>query len=223
MLTDSMELDTDDFLLSSDGESTSYFNDDVKALTQSWINERCAPEILPYQEHLVNNLLEMLNAQAENVEAQEPNTPDGAFLLVIYQQEMERIKFVIRSYLRTRLAKIQKYTLHFLQEEEYRGRLSTDELAFAEKFQELLERHFMKSCLEELPAFLQRLDDEIGDISMVNRPELDDAVICRVKEDIGAFQLDDSDETTFMKANNVYILQYKAIRRLLEDNKVDLV
>ncbi|TPX69018.1 hypothetical protein SpCBS45565_g02732 [Spizellomyces sp. 'palustris'] len=218
-----MELDTDDFLLSNDSESATYFNDDVKALTQWWINERCAPEILPYQEHLVNNLLEMLNAQAENVEAQAPDTPDGAFLLVIYQQEMERIKFVIRSYLRTRLAKIQKYTLHFLQEEECRGRLSNEEVAFAEKFQELLERHFMKSCLEELPAFLQRLDDETDDISMVNRPELDDAVICRVKEDVGAFQLDDSDETTFMKANNIYILQYKAIRRLLEDNKVDLV
>ncbi|KAI8821680.1 uncharacterized protein EV422DRAFT_427775 [Fimicolochytrium jonesii] len=203
--------------------STSYFNDDVRTLTQWWVNERCAPEILPYQDELVRSLLEMVEAQTSILETKTSDTADGAFLNVLYQQEMERIKFVIRSYLRTRLAKIQKYTAFFLREPEFRGRLSEEELAFAENLQQLLEKHFTKSCLEGLPPFLTRLDDQAGDSSMVSMPDLEDAVICRILEDIGEFQLEDSSETIVMRKNNIYILRYKSIRRLLEEDKVELL
>lgn len=67
MLTDmdpSLEMmDIDDFTFSSDTVADTYFNDDVQALTQWWINERCAPELLPYQKELVLSLMEMLDAQ----------------------------------------------------------------------------------------------------------------------------------------------------------------
>ena len=45
-----------------DHEQT-YVNSDVKSLTQAWINERCSPELLPYEGPLITNLIEMLDAQ----------------------------------------------------------------------------------------------------------------------------------------------------------------
>ncbi|TPX56638.1 hypothetical protein PhCBS80983_g04388 [Powellomyces hirtus] len=207
----------------NDEDDTTYFNDDIRSLTQWWINERCAPELLMYQADLVESLMEMMEAQAGIIESKSSDTPDSAFLVVLYQQEMERIKFIIRSYLRTRLAKIQRHTLHILREAEYRSRLSIDEIMFAEKYQELLAHHFQKFALEELPDYLQRLDDTTENLTMVSRPDLEDAVFCRIKEQIGVFQLESSDEAIEMRPNNIYFLRYNAIRRLMEDGKVDLV
>ncbi|KAI8591022.1 hypothetical protein BDZ88DRAFT_450703 [Geranomyces variabilis] len=209
-----------------DDDNDGYFNDDIKSLTQCWINERCAPELLPYADDLVRGLMEMIEAQAANIEARREGgegsggpSPDAAFLAVLLQQEIERIKFLIRSYLRARLAKIQQHTQHILQEELYRNRLSFEELAFAERFQELLTKHFKRSYLDDLPAFLQKLDGA----RMVSTPELEDAVFCRIKEDIGGFQLESSDEILTMRTNNIYFLRYNAIRRLMEDGKVELI
>jgi GINS complex subunit 4 len=59
-------------------------------------------------------------------------TPDDSFALFVYQQEIERMKFVIRSYLRCRISKIEKYTLHCLSEFE-RHKLSDLEFQYAER------------------------------------------------------------------------------------------
>lgn len=41
--------------------------------------------------------------------------PTSNFSLVVLQTELERIKFLLRSFLRTRLSKMDKYPLHYLQ------------------------------------------------------------------------------------------------------------
>ncbi|KAJ3411538.1 GINS complex subunit [Chytridiales sp. JEL 0842] len=135
-------------------------NTDVEALVQHWINERATPELLDYQGHVVESLIELLVAQTGNVESLNDESPDAAFIHLVYQQEMERIKFVIRSYVRVRLTKIERYTRFILSTPEMRNRLSPAELGFAERFQTLLDRHFMQSFMETLPPNLQRMDQE---------------------------------------------------------------
>ncbi|KAI9093104.1 hypothetical protein DFS34DRAFT_272852 [Phlyctochytrium arcticum] len=220
-----MDIDIDALLDSSSAPlADPYFNDDVASLTTWWMNERCAPEILQYQDMLVSQLIEMLNAQTENIEpGRDDDDPDKAFLVVLYQQEMERIKFVIRGYLRTRLVKIQQHPLHLLRDESSRSRLSEEEIIFCEKFQEILEAHYTKSCLSDFPSFLKRLDDDAGDLHMVSKPDLDDSVIIRVQQSIGAFHLAYSKDTIEMNAGDQYILRYSAVKNLIEDGKVELV
>lgn len=36
---------------------------DLQALTRAWVTERCAPEILPWPESLMERVLERINAQ----------------------------------------------------------------------------------------------------------------------------------------------------------------
>ena len=36
---------------------------DLQALTRAWVTERCAPEILPWPESLIERVLDRINAQ----------------------------------------------------------------------------------------------------------------------------------------------------------------
>jgi hypothetical protein len=45
-------------------------------LTQAWINERSAPEILPYEGALITNLMEMVDAQVGVLINEEPGSSE---------------------------------------------------------------------------------------------------------------------------------------------------
>jgi len=51
-----------DFML-DDEVPEDYVNDDIQLLTSAWISEQCAPELLLFQDQLVENLIEMIQAQ----------------------------------------------------------------------------------------------------------------------------------------------------------------
>ena len=95
-----MQDDSDSLLLET------YVNDDYEKLVRAWINEKCAPELLQYQELLVLNLLEMCEMQSLNVE----NVQKGSIQENILELEIERILYFIRSYLKIRLAKVTPFT-----------------------------------------------------------------------------------------------------------------
>ena len=62
--SDAMDLDEAAQFLSQDTDiPDTYHNDDCQALTKWWVNERFAPELLPYQADLVSGLMEMVEHQ----------------------------------------------------------------------------------------------------------------------------------------------------------------
>lgn len=81
--------------------------DDLQELTRAWVAERVAPEILPYPEALMERVTGKIAAQIEVVEEQTGNMePKTSFRLIVIQTELERVKFMVRSFLRARLAKV---------------------------------------------------------------------------------------------------------------------
>ena len=100
---------------------------DLQALTRAWVNERTAPELLPYPADLVDRTMERVAKQvrytslarvrrlmlivAFKIEAIETMNatadPSANFRLVIVQTELERFKFLVRSLLRARMAKVR--------------------------------------------------------------------------------------------------------------------
>ncbi|RKP27635.1 hypothetical protein SYNPS1DRAFT_20885 [Syncephalis pseudoplumigaleata] len=76
-------------------------------LTQAWINERATPELLPYERQLMATLEEQLVAQVNKVDRwRDQAMEQHALEMTLYQTEVERVRFVLRSYLRTRLHKV---------------------------------------------------------------------------------------------------------------------
>lgn len=80
---------------------------DLQALTRAWINERSCPELLPYPQDLIQRSTEGVQQQIERIEnLTGAMDPSANFTLVILQTELERVKFLLRSFLRARIAKV---------------------------------------------------------------------------------------------------------------------
>jgi len=102
-------MDIDDILAEVDASSSRIPDElhDLQALTRAWVNEKCAPELLQWPEELLDRVLDRIRRQIELVEEQTGDMdPSINFRLIIVQTELERFKFLVRSFLRTRLAKV---------------------------------------------------------------------------------------------------------------------
>ncbi|CAK9135497.1 unnamed protein product [Ilex paraguariensis] len=110
----------------------------------------------------------------------------------LYQMDLDRILFLLRSYLRTRLQKIEKYMFHIQKATELWNRLSKQEQNFAKRSIEDIEQHFEQSVLSKLPdRYKSHLKQSVTSEEDDMEPLLDTYVICRSKRFLGAFQLDE--------------------------------
>ncbi|KAK5990641.1 DNA replication complex GINS protein SLD5 [Cladobotryum mycophilum] len=221
-------MDIDDILREVDPTSHGISPEtrDLQALTRRWVAERSAPEILDWpSDGLFERVNDRIKSQIEKVEEMTGDMdPKTNFALIVIQTELERYKFLVRSYLRTRIAKIDKHTLHYLSSQELRQRLSSTELAYATRHQALLHNHYLSSFLSSFPQQLQNLNDTAGNISMVDAPDLDTAVFIRLFKDKDVHgKGTDADVTLPANNGDILILRWSSARQLVEDGDAELV
>jgi hypothetical protein len=61
-------MDIDDILASvSNAERIPQRTSDLQALTRAWVAERCAPELLPYPEELIDRVMDRIKVQVRNI------------------------------------------------------------------------------------------------------------------------------------------------------------
>jgi hypothetical protein len=103
-------MDIDDILREVDPSFDSIPQEtrDLQALTRAWVAERSAPELLPWP---ADGLFERVNDKIKNqIEKVEEMTgdmdPKTNFALIVIQTELERYRYLVRSYLRARIAKV---------------------------------------------------------------------------------------------------------------------
>nr|XP_027090828.1 DNA replication complex GINS protein SLD5-like isoform X2 [Coffea arabica] len=178
---------------------------DAELLKRAWQNEKAAPQILRFEAALIQRSREQIKLM----------------------MDLDRTIFLLRSYLRTRLQKIEKYVFHIQKTAELWNRLSRQEKRFAERCIEDMEKHLDQSVLSKLPSSYKshlKQSSSSEEDDMVPEPRLDTYVICRSKRFLGAFQLDDSaEEPVNIEADDLYALPYKSIKPLVETGQIDLV
>ncbi|KAL8890728.1 MAG: hypothetical protein Q9215_002172 [Flavoplaca cf. flavocitrina] len=218
-------MDIDDILAEVSGDGSPLETRDLQELTRAWVTERSAPELLPWPSELIERVLERIHQQIEVVEEQVGSVnPKTNFRLIVIQTELERFKFLVRSFLRTRMAKIDKYALYMLSTPTQTARLSASELQYANTHQTLLEAHYRSSFLTQFPTSLQRLDDTAGGISMVEQPDTDTAVFVRVLRDIEVPIVIEGTDTDFeMRRGDVYVVRWSAIREYVMNGDAELI
>ncbi|XP_059646072.1 DNA replication complex GINS protein SLD5 [Cornus florida] len=200
---------------------------DAERLKQAWRNEKAAPEILQFETSLIQRSREQIQLMEETVEEYAKNGIDP-LTVSLYQMDLDRTLFLLRSYLRVRLQKIEKYMFHIQKTTELWNRLSNEEQKFAKRCTEDAEQHFEQSVLSKFPdRYKSHLKQSVisEEDDMVPEPQLDTFVICRSKSFLGAFQLDDSGEEkpVDLEADDLYALRYKSIKPLLQSGQIDLV
>ncbi|KAH0536324.1 hypothetical protein FGG08_006797 [Glutinoglossum americanum] len=244
-------MDIDDILADVGRDSIPQETRDLQALTRVWVAERVSPEILAYPEALLDRTMERIRRQIEHVEMQTGNMdPKTNFRLIVVQTELERFKFLVRSFLRARIAKItrgvflscfsvggersclsarracqiDKHALHILTTPAVRERLSTPELQYLTQHHALQHAHFLSSFLRNFPAQLQRLDDTAGGISMIDSPDLDTAVFVRVLRDVEEpLVIAGTDASVVLKRGDVWVVRYSVVSELVAEGDVELI
>ncbi|KAF5616548.1 DNA replication complex GINS SLD5 [Fusarium sp. NRRL 52700] len=221
-------MDIDDILRQVDPTSLRIPSEtrDLQALTRLWVAERSAPELLEWP---TDGLFERVNARIKSqIEKVEDMTgdmdPKTNFALIVIQTELERYKFLVRSFLRARIAKIDKHTLHYLSTQELRDRMSPTEAAYATRHQALLHNHYLSSFLASFPQQLQNLNDTAGNISMIDSPDLDMAVFVRMLRDKDVYGKGTDDDITLPAKNgDVLILRWSSAKQMVDLGDAELV
>ncbi|EFQ26220.1 hypothetical protein CGRA01v4_05292 [Colletotrichum graminicola] len=221
-------MDIDDILREVDPVSHSVPSEtrDLQALTRAWVAERSAPELLEWPaDGLFERVNDRIKRQIEKVEDMTGDMdPKTNFALIVIQTELERFKFIVRSYLRARIAKIDKHALHYLSSAALRARLSETELAYATRHQALLHNHYLSSFLSSFPPQLQNLNDTAGNISMIDGPDLDTAVFIRLLRDVDVEgKGTDSDGSLPGRAGDILILRWSSAKPVVDAGDAELV
>ncbi|KAJ5972620.1 uncharacterized protein N7479_002538 [Penicillium vulpinum] len=122
-------MDIDDILASVDrgpGASPDSTALDHQLLTRFWVAERAVSEVLPWPAPLMERIMDRVRIQIETIEdlaaSSETTLPTTAnthnpnlnLRLSILQTDLARTQYIVRSLLRARLAKITKYSMHYL-------------------------------------------------------------------------------------------------------------
>ncbi|KAI9146334.1 hypothetical protein BKA69DRAFT_15227 [Paraphysoderma sedebokerense] len=152
------------------------------------------------------------------------------FRIMDCKAEIERIRFVLSSYLRTRIHKIEKFAKYIERTSSEMEKLSPAEKTWVkecliDRYNKGLDRHFKDSALKYLPPNMQKLDEVDGyaELDMVTKPDLDGTVCIQVLEDIGEYSLsnrEDQEDTIRMEKGQIYFLRYSSIRQLLDEGRV---
>ena len=105
-------------------------------------------------------MLDLMLGQIVHIEENIKQLNKNDFRLIAHKMELERVKYILSSYLRCRLCKIEKFAYDILQKENEAAnvddkRLSKEEHQFLETYVEILRSHFNQIALKHMPLNLQ--------------------------------------------------------------------
>jgi GINS complex subunit 4 len=185
-------------------------------LKKAWCAEQFSPEILAYEGDLVEGHLRRLAEMERSLDV-EFSSSEQKMLANVYEMECERIKYVLKAYLKLRVHKIERFVMYILQH-RLTDRLSAKEREYAQAYCDLLGEHLHKAFLCQLPDSFQSLTEP----AMLPRPNLDRHVFVRVTAHIGDFQLDDTSLVN-LELGDTYVMRYRAVQELLRQRRVELI
>eukprot|EP00441_Pelagodinium_beii_P042429 CAMPEP_0197649954 /NCGR_PEP_ID=MMETSP1338-20131121/30392_1 /TAXON_ID=43686 ORGANISM="Pelagodinium beii, Strain RCC1491" /NCGR_SAMPLE_ID=MMETSP1338 /ASSEMBLY_ACC=CAM_ASM_000754 /LENGTH=235 /DNA_ID=CAMNT_0043224269 /DNA_START=52 /DNA_END=759 /DNA_ORIENTATION=+ len=219
-----------------DPEEEAFENPDVENLIRRWRNEKYAPEVLPFDQALIENMSEVLDFVTETLEEervegqQDPHDPD----FCLRSLDLERMRYILRDYLRIRLWKLTQWPQHYLQPTN-QTLLSTAERTFLKDFWDNKKLFFENRLLLALPAASQNLEDTNDLLDMVRRPDIEKHVYVRIRSDLGKIDIPPSmtqesagtQQPLVLSEGSTYLLRYCLVKEFLtepqHDGKVELI
>lgn len=165
--------------------------------------------MLPFQHLLIDQVTKLLAERERQISVQARDT-DDRFYFNVHKMELERVKYLLKSYLRTRLFKIERYLL-FLVEKDQASLLSENEVGYAWSLYEAKKAHFAQSFLGKIPSRLSPFEGEQVDDKLITKPNEQEFVFVRFLKDYDIFSLNIGVEIQIRK-DMVYFLPYVAVR-----------
>ncbi|XP_060519088.1 DNA replication complex GINS protein SLD5 [Cylas formicarius] len=192
----------------------------IQRMEEAWLNEKFAPEILPNKDQEVDCLLGQISYMEKNLES----LPSTDFRKAIHQMEVDRLQFLVTSYLRMRLEKIELYVSHILHQEHLRRDrgedlyLTNSELTFAQEYEENLKQYF-----ESIMSFCPGLPTELQVIA----PNVHSMVFLKSNKEVEGVVIDDGngEDGDLIDLNNdsKVLISYNSVSNLVKSGEVHLI
>jgi len=194
----------------------------LQTIERAWLNEKFSPEILPHQTDYVDCLLEQIKGMEGNLAKLSKSDPKVDLLKL----ELERIKFVITSYLRTRLKKIECFCVKVLEQEANRSEedayLSPAELQFAKGFAQNADNHF-ETILRHMPKRFNQLDRN----KKIIEPNLNSFVFLKCNKHIDSViiknSLEGQEEEIMLEDGSQHLMPYSSVAEFVKKGAVQLI
>jgi len=220
-------MDSSDIFDTASQEGEEEYEEELSAaevlakLEEAWINERNSPELLHPRMEMVDCMLEQLKTMEGNL----ARLSKGDLRLPVHRMELQRIRFVINSYLRARLEKIESQVWHYTGPGEAGSRMTQEESAFATSFSESGTSLMNSLVLKHLPGGAWDPDKSVPALP---GPTLSQAVFVKVLESREGIEVVDEsgagrDETVDLQVGAQHLLQYNVVRGLLDEGCVALI
>lgn len=195
----------------------------LENLHNMWLNEKFAPDLLPQQTEMLDLVLAQIAHMDENMSTLDKND----FYYIVHQMELERVRYIVASYLRIRLRKIETFTKHILNEDETRAaalkRLSDDECRFANGYLESINKHFNHIAIQHMPQNLREDGGGSGQNREIVTPNLTSHIFLRANEAVPSVIVGANDEEVDLDTGSLHIMPYNLAAHLVLDGKVQLI
>lgn len=162
--------------------------------------------------------------QIQQMEENLQNLNHDDFRLVPHQMEVDRIRYIISSYLRTRLEKIETFTAYLLKRDREKideddRIMSKAEFKFAEAFMTNMKSHFHNEVLRYLPTLLAEFGENIA--AMEVRPNLNSNVFIRMVKTVTKIFI--CGEETDLLSGSRHLLPFRDVEHLVHDGTACLI
>ncbi|KAK8385875.1 hypothetical protein O3P69_010565 [Scylla paramamosain] len=212
----------EDVVAASDDEEMMTAPEVLQRLEEAWIIERMSPTLERHQTDLVDCMLDQINQMTENLK----RCKKQDFRAAVHKMEIDRIRYVLSSYLRVRLEKIERYAHHLLEKDasvkdQSETVLSPEEASYAKEYVSSMESHFQKVVLQQMPEIIRGFDA----VKECVRPNLESYIFLKVKEATPGVLLEDDtgdgrDEEVDLEEGSQYLMRYNTVKDLLQSGAV---
>lgn len=131
------------------------------------------------------------------------------------------MKYLIKSYLRTRIFKIERYLLYLI-EKDMASLMSEGEMSYAWKLYESKKDHFKQVLLLKLPARINPFESETLDDRLITKPNENEFVFVRFYKDYEVYSLNIQIDIQ-IKKDTVYFMPYSAVKEFCEKGEASLL
>lgn len=194
-------------------------------------NETGSPELLEYEETVVECMIEQVEHMEENISKLKDKL--DSFCIEQHTSELDRLQYTINAYLRTRIQKIEQNSISLikiLKTDPQRAQklMSAGEMKFLDKYFFSMENYLSETVLGQLDVPIRDASQTFSLLELPQKSkELLDNTYVFVKAlkrtEIVVDSSDGDQETIALEPNRIHFLPYSSIRHFILNNKDNLV
>lgn len=198
-----------------------------KRFLQIVLNESTAPELLNYEEYIVDGLVEQIEHMTKNL--RKFRNKLEKFCIEQHELELERFKYILCKYHRTRIEKIERNASHLVRtlksDRSIAEKLmSPDEIKYLDRYVTSIEGHIQATVLSHMPTSINSF--KLSDVPFNSRLEYDTSYVFVEALTDTTVTVDDQSlgmEVIDLKKGSKYFLPYSAVRSHILSSSSDLL